>query len=150
MWKVGIMQLDPLTSFLRILGFFFFWSMMFPVTNRLISWWPLNRIFHVCVSSHLSVDAAALEAKSSGSLEHANLVSVHPGQRGMKPAGALPVHSFSLETHRRDRSSLYMENVIINYTGCDISAVSDKQLQRNLQSVDSKVMCNHLRIKISP
>lgn len=23
MWKVGIMQLDPLTSFLRILGFFF-------------------------------------------------------------------------------------------------------------------------------
>lgn len=77
--------------------------MMFPVTNTLISWWPVKRIFHVCVSPHLSVCAAALEAMSGGSFQHADLVFVHLRERWIKPAGALPVHShrFSLETHRR-------------------------------------------------
>lgn len=76
--------------------------MMFPVTNRLISWRPLKRVFHVCVSLHLSVCAAALEAVGSGSLLHADRGGRHLGEGRVKPAGALPVrrHSFSLETHR--------------------------------------------------
>lgn len=73
--------------------------MMFPVTDALISWRPATRIFRACVSSHLSVCAAAPEAASSGPLVDADLVSVHLRERGVKPAGAPPVrgHSFSLE-----------------------------------------------------